>query len=120
MHAAWALGTHIYVSGGRNVEVGAPAEFYRCDTEADAWANLKPMPEPRQGHASVVLIFMIYVLGGEGQETTHSSVVRFDPPSGSWSRMAPMFLARADVKAFVLGGHIYCTQRGVKRRNARP
>ena len=103
--SASALGKHIYVFGGKVGGSEATADTYRYDTEADEWATLEPMPEPRRGHASVVLGGLIYILGNSDDESC--SVLRYDPASGSWSRLPPVPSNRYDFTAFVLRGHLY-------------
>ena len=81
---ACAVGTHIYFLRGDGDDGDPTTETYRYDSEADEWTTLEPMPEPRWGHALVVLGGLIYILGGSRQFRSDglSSIVRFDPASG--------------------------------------
>ena len=96
--ATCALGTHIYVFGWLGDDHEAAATTYRYDTEVDEWATLEPMPEPRIGHASVVLGGLIYILEGRQHHIDLRSVVRSDPVSGPWSRVANMSTVRAIIR----------------------
>ena len=71
-------------------------------------STLDPMPEPRVGHTSAEFGGLLYSLGGLTRVRDGlSSVVRFDPASGSWSRVASLSVIRHYLVSFVLGGHLY-------------
>ena len=74
---------------------------------ADEWSSLAPMPDYRSGCRACELGSMMYVAAGGWVMWGISSVLRFDPASGSWSTVAPMSRSRWYFGLFVLGGCMY-------------
>jgi N-acetylneuraminic acid mutarotase len=102
--AACAVGSDIFMFGGRNTGYQEQAFVFKYDTEADTWSTLTPMPDVSSGHSASVLDGMIYIVGaGDGGR----AVFRFDPVLGAWSTLTPLLTAHREATSFVLGGKLY-------------
>mmetsp|Transcript_17829 Transcript_17829/g.12783 ORF Transcript_17829/g.12783 Transcript_17829/m.12783 type:complete len:115 (+) Transcript_17829:1012-1356(+) len=67
------------------------------------------MPQPLRAHSVVSLPDGIYVLGGFNGVSYVNNVDRFEPSSGSWTKMRPMSQSRGTFSALVAPScsHIY-------------
>jgi N-acetylneuraminic acid mutarotase len=102
MHAACAIGSDIYVFGGRRELSGGKKSVLKFDTETNIWSTLEPMPLTCYNHsASVVDGDQVYIVraGDDGK-----SVLRFDMASGVWSRLGATTNNKQGRATFVLGG----------------
>ncbi len=109
---AAAVGSYIYVAGGR-IENVVTNKFWRYDAADDTWTELPSMPIPRFGPAMQAIGDRLYVLGGaisHGQD--YESMMVFDIPSQRWTvyenaiayeRVAPAS-AIIDNKIALVGG----------------
>jgi N-acetylneuraminic acid mutarotase len=104
LHAACAVGSDIYVFGGR-FGLGGQTSVFKYDTEANAWSTLAPMPIPC-AHRSVSVLdgYMIYIVGA-GDDG--KGVLRFDTASGVWSTLGATSNNKHCSATFVLGGCLY-------------
>lgn len=82
------------------------------------WNALAGMLTPRSNLALVAFQGALYVLGGYGPEGATSAVERFDPEDNAWIPLAAKPTAVAEVRAAVLGGHIYVP--GGRGKDGRP
>lgn len=83
--AAAAVGSHIYVAGGR-IEDLVTNKFWRYDAGTDSWVELPSMPVPRYGPTMQAVGERLYLIGGavsHGRDA--SSMLIYDIPSGQWS-----------------------------------
>jgi hypothetical protein len=79
LHAACAIGSDIYVFGGRS-DLGRETSVFKLDTEANSWSTLAPMPLPCSFHSASVLDGdMVYIVGAGNNG---KSVLSFDTASG--------------------------------------
>jgi hypothetical protein len=104
-HSACAIGSDIYVFGGRCEFGRMTSSVFKLDTEANTWSALEPMPLPCFSHSVHVLNGdQVYIVGagdyGKG-------VLRFDTTSGLWSTLAATSNSKRGVPSFVLGGCLY-------------
>ena len=88
--AAAAVGTTIYVFGGRTgVEMGEGAlgDTWALDVAAPAWRRVECVgasPPPRSFHAAAALGGKFYVFGGCGAEGRLGDLWEFDPATSAW------------------------------------
>ena len=83
--AAVAVGSYIYVAGGR-IEDLVTNKFWRYDAGSDTWMQLPSMPIPRFGPTMQAVGDKLYLIGGavsHGRDAT--SMMVYDIPSGQWS-----------------------------------
>jgi hypothetical protein len=99
-HAACAIGSDIYVFGGR-LRFEKLTSVLKYDTVTNTWSTLAPMPLPCADHrVSVLDGDQVYIVGGgyDGK-----SVLHFDTASGVWSTLGE----KHGSATFVLGGCLY-------------
>jgi N-acetylneuraminic acid mutarotase len=108
-HRAVAIGARLFVFGGDSDNSGtlvALPEAYTTDT--DSWADLAPMPTPRDDVAVAVLNGFIYVIGGRSALSPAVTVVeRYDPLNNVWSTTAPLPAPLRHQNAATINGRIY-------------
>lgn len=97
--ACAALGSRIYVTGGRT---GAEVfnTVYVYDTEADTWRVKTPMKCERHGHGCAFLDGWLFVCGGsrrdiDGSISRFKSVEKYDPKTNTWTTVTSMNVARS-------------------------
>ncbi len=71
------------------------------------WKELSDVGIPRAAFAIANVGDLIYVVGGENQESVVNSVERYDPRFGTWTDLSRKPTPVADVHAVVLGGKLY-------------
>ncbi|XP_047204278.1 kelch-like protein 10 [Girardinichthys multiradiatus] len=78
------------------------------DVRADCWINITNNTErPRAYHGTAFLNGYVYCIGGFDRLEHFSNVRRFDPITGNWHEVAPMYYQRCYVSVTVLNGCIY-------------
>jgi N-acetylneuraminic acid mutarotase len=113
--AAAALGSRLYLAGGRVGTEAATADFLSYDPAADRWARLPDLPQGKVGSAGVVAAAgRIVVFGGDdevgwedGGGSVSASAWAFDPQTSRWSRLPDLHVERHAFGAAVAGGRIY-------------
>ena len=106
--AAVALNGKIYLIGGFYTDTNVPsADVHVHDTTTKTWSKAAPLPEPRGGHAAVVLEDRIHVLGGGNSKSTIADHDVFDPAKNAWTTLAPLPRAEGSPAAVALGGKLY-------------
>ena len=115
-HAIGAIGSKIYVVGGRvgsafvgsSTNIAANEEY---DTVKGTWRPRWLMPTPRSGCVGAVLNGHLHVIGGEGIQGPFIGVFRanevYDPVSNSWTVAANMLTARHAFAIATIGDRIY-------------
>jgi hypothetical protein len=104
----------VYAIGGR--AGGVIAEMDRYSVAADRWTSLRDMPTPRAGLAAAVVGDDIYAIGGrrspggpcsQGPGGQLATVEQYHIPTGRWTTVAPLPVARSDLGAATVDGKIY-------------
>ncbi len=87
--AAESINGIVYVAGGNN---GGPKSALQAfNPETKAWTNLASMPLTLyQGDGAGVINSQLYVAGGWNGPLPTNLLLRYDPPSNTWSYLAGM------------------------------
>jgi hypothetical protein len=102
--AACAVGSDVFVFGGKNEVSSIQASVFKYDTEANIWSTLALMPHYAFGHSASVLDNLIYIVGAGDHR---SGVQRFDPISGAWTTLTPTLTHNLYASSFVLEGCLH-------------
>lgn len=122
-HAAAAIGSDLYVFGGRcGIDIGEAAlnDLWRLDTATATWhavrlADGSPAPPPRSYAAATATAGKLYLFGGCGAGSTGrlNDLWEFDPTASAWRQLpssdaipgrgGPGFVA-AEGALFVIAG----------------
>lgn len=98
----------IYVIGGFTAVTNAPTDEVQVyDLHTRQWSIAAPLPNPRGGHAALVLDGQIHVFGGGNSVSTIADHSIYDPSSNTWSELAPLPRAEGSPAAVELDGKIY-------------
>lgn len=115
-HAAAALGSQLYLFGGRDVYDALVSHVDVLDTSTGTWSTLSSlMPNPTSDLAAISFGSRIYTFGGyDAAYTAMERTQVFDPTepgTGAWSSGGMLVQGRGDhaaalvgTSAFVLGG----------------
>ncbi|MBA2320672.1 MAG: hypothetical protein H0V89_05890 [Deltaproteobacteria bacterium] len=97
----------IYVAGGWG-EGAAVDDLAVYDPATDAWADLAPMPAPRDHACGAAIDGVLVVVGGRMIDiASHTDTVfRYDPASDAWTQGAPMPTGRGGAACGVVGGEL--------------
>jgi N-acetylneuraminic acid mutarotase len=102
------VGHKLYVAGGFRAVTNAPTdEVPVYDLQTHRWSMASPLPNPRGGHAAVVLDDKIHLLGGGNSVSTLADHSVYDPATNAWSELAPLPRAEGSPAAVVVAGKIY-------------
>jgi hypothetical protein len=104
-HSACAIGSDIYVFGGRCEFGRITSSVFKLDTEANTWSALEPMPLTCSYHSVRVLNGnQVYVIGAgdDGRGVLHFSMT-----SGVWSALGATSDNKIGSSTFVFGGFLY-------------
>lgn len=108
-HATAALDGKIYAIAG-SVH-GEPREWVSAVEEFDpatgAWRSRAPLPGPRRNAGAVALGGRLYVVGGEGADTSAMPIASYDPSSDTWTQQRAATRVRQCWGAQVIDGRIY-------------
>lgn len=103
--AAAAVGDKLVVVGGQNAKqlVGQTEVF-----DGNAWHDATNMPTPREHLAAVSDGTYVYALGGRFLSADKNSAAfeRFDPQSGTWTKLVDMPTPRGSYGAAFIDGRI--------------
>lgn len=106
--AAAVVRDTLYVLGGFKVVSNQPTdEVHIYDLQTHEWTMAKPMPNPRGGHAAVVLDEKIHLIGGGNSVSTIADHLEYDPTTDSWRELAPLPRSEGSPAAVVVDGRIY-------------
>src|SRR5689334_12381589 len=98
----------LYVVGGFTAVTNVPTDDVQVyDLQHRQWNIASPLPNPRGGHAAVVLNDKIHVFGGGNSVSTIADHSEYDPITNSWRELAPLPRAEGSPAAVVAGGKIY-------------
>ncbi len=109
---AGAVGTTVYVVGGRNTAITShTASVSAYDTVARTWSPRAAMPTSRGGAAAAIVSGRLLVAGGEGNADRTSGVFdqveSYDPTGDRWTALSPMKTPRHGTGAAEIGGKMY-------------
>jgi hypothetical protein len=108
MHAACAIGSDIYVFGGR-FRLEDQTSVFKYDTVTDTWSTLAPMPLPCADHSvSVLDCDQVYIVGAG---RNGKGVLRFETVSGVWSTLGATLNRKDGSATFMLGRCLYVAGR---------
>lgn len=106
--AAVFLDNRIYLIGGFKTTSNSPTdEVLLYDLNTQTWSNAAPLPNPRGGHAAVVLDGKIHVVGGGNSQRTLEDHSVYDPATNTWTDLAPLPRAKGSPSAVVFDGALY-------------
>lgn len=106
------IGNYLYVVGGFLAVSSRPTdEVHMYDLNSRQWSIASPLPNPRGGHAAVVLDGRIHIFGGGNSVSTLADHSEYDPTTNRWRDLAPLprsegspAVVAVDGKIYVIGG----------------
>lgn len=102
------INNKIYIAGGFTATTSLPTdEVLIYDLQSQQWGAAAPLPNPRGGHAAVVLNDRIHLLGGGNSQSTIADHSEYDPATNMWRELAPLPRAQGSPAAVVVNGKIY-------------
>jgi hypothetical protein len=109
--AACAVGSDIYLFGGRNESMvrGDQASVFKYDTVTNSWSTVAPMPCESSYHSASILVGFVYIVGAGADSR---EVLRFDTMSGAWSTLASTLGSLLFGASFVTCGCLYAAKGG--------
>jgi N-acetylneuraminic acid mutarotase len=106
--AAVIVEDKLYVLGGFKVVSNQPTdEVYIYDLQTHEWSMASPMPNPRGGHAALMLDGKIHLIGGGNSVSTIPDHSQYDPETDSWRDLAQLPRSEGSPAAVVVDGKIY-------------
>lgn len=108
-HAAAAVGSSLYIFGGRTLYDDLIPEVDVFDTVEQTWSTLSsPLPTSVSDQTAFVLNDVIYVAGGWNAAYEALTIVQtYTPATDAWSTASPMVHGRGDVGSGVVDGVAY-------------
>ncbi|SPM40097.1 protein kinase, partial [Mycobacterium numidiamassiliense] len=103
--AAAVAGDKLVVVGGQNAKQLVPqTEVF----DGSSWKDAAALPTPREHLAAVSDGSYLYAIGGRmlSADTNSAALERFDPASGSWTKLTPMPTPRGSYGAAYIDGRI--------------
>ena len=98
----------LYVVGGFTAITNVPTEEVQVyDLQTQQWNVASALPNPRGGHAAVVLNDKIHVVGGGNSVSTIADHSEYAPATNTWKELAPLPRAEGSPAAVVVDGKIY-------------
>ena len=105
------VGGSIYVVGGFGAGSRTTRAVERYDIARRRWRHVRPMPDALNHPAAVAHRGRLYVSGGYAGESSLSLpsrvLLRYNPRTGRWRRLAPAPTPRAAHAAAAIGGRLY-------------
>jgi len=107
-HSAAAIGTKIYVLGGRDVNDNIIPNIDIYDTVADSWSTDGVLYFNVSDHGSFVVGSTIYLVGGYDQNYDSLNLVyAYDTTTKTWTQKANLTHDRGDISVDYLNGFAY-------------
>lgn len=113
--SAATLDDHVYVAGGHSFGRDS-ARLFRLD--GASWTELRPMRQPRGGHALIAFESRLYAIGGNTVSANVAAVEMYDPAFGAWTDLGSLPAPRNHVAGFAVGGSV-CVAGGRSPNTAR-
>ncbi len=105
---ASVVGDQLYVVGGFTAVTNVPTDEVQVyDLQTQQWSLASPLPNPRGGHAAVILNDKIHVFGGGNSVSTIADHSEYDPATDTWRELAPLPRAEGSPAATIVAGKIY-------------
>jgi len=102
------VGQQLYLVGGFIAVSNKPTDEVQVyDLQTYRWSTASPLPNPRGGHAAVVLDGKIHVVGGGNSVSTLADHSAYDPTTDTWIELAPLPRAEGSPAAVIVEGKIY-------------
>jgi N-acetylneuraminic acid mutarotase len=102
------VGHRLDVVGGFIAVTNVPTnEVQAYDLQTQQWSTASPLPNPRGGHAAVVLDDKIHVFGGGNSVSTIADHSEYDPTTNTWRELSALPRAEGSPAAVVVAGKIY-------------
>jgi N-acetylneuraminic acid mutarotase len=99
------VGQQLYVVGGFTAVTNVPTDEVQVyDLQTQMWSMAASLPNPRGGHAAVVLGDKIHVFGGGNSVSTIPDHSEYDPATNTWKELTPLPRAEGSPAAVVVGG----------------
>jgi N-acetylneuraminic acid mutarotase len=109
-HAAFTVGSTIYVLGGILDEGEASVLVYN---DRATWNEVAPIPENRIDFAACVIGVHIFIFGGKDDDMNEqASTFKFDTITNIWSTLPPMSHTTSNASARSLNGFAYIVGAG--------
>lgn len=106
--AAAVLDNKIYLIGGFKTTTNLPTDEVKIyDITTKEWSDAAPLPEPRGGHAAVVVDGKIHVVGGGNSRSTLANHSEYDPATNTWRDLAPLPRSEGSPAAVDVNGTLY-------------
>ncbi|MGL4285988.1 MAG: Kelch repeat-containing protein [Phreatobacter sp.] len=106
-------GNRLYAIGGFIEQNRTPhAECFVYGADGDSWSRIRPLPEACGAMACVTIGDRLHAIGGaignsfDNRKSIDWHLV-YDPKDDSWTRRAPLFLARDHTGTLVVNGLIH-------------
>jgi N-acetylneuraminic acid mutarotase len=93
----------VLVLGGFT-DTGISGRVFRLVANAEAWAEVAPLPAPVGAGSAALLDGSVYVVGGQ---PGGNLLFRYDPAADTWAELAPMGQPREHVAAVAFAGEIW-------------
>lgn len=104
---AVAVGSRIFVPGGRSADGSVSDALEAYDPQRDTWMSLAPLPAPRSRYGLAAVEGKIYLFGGWDGSEYRAEVFQYSPDADEWIELTPMPAPRADAGAAAVDGQIY-------------
>jgi N-acetylneuraminic acid mutarotase len=103
-HAAVAIGSRIYVTGGYSQTAPGLRTLQVFDTTTGSWSLKAPMPYELREHATAATAGQLWVFGGDGLGFDTANALSYDIATDTWSSRAPMLRAGRGLRAVTVDG----------------
>jgi DNA-binding CsgD family transcriptional regulator len=104
---AAAIGSWIYVPGGRTAEGQATALVEAYHLQDETWSQVAPLPRALSAYALAVYGKQLYLFGGRDNRGYVNTTYIYDPQNDTWRSGAEMPTPRAYAAAATLGPGIF-------------
>uniref|UniRef100_A0A8C4NKC3 Ectodermal-neural cortex 2 n=1 Tax=Eptatretus burgeri TaxID=7764 RepID=A0A8C4NKC3_EPTBU len=114
--SACALGSRVYVTGGRGSEKSVSKDTWVYDAAADIWSRAASMLVARFAHGSAELSGCLYVVGGHtagigpspaSPSAALKQVERYEPKTNTWHMVASLHEGVSNAAAVSARGNLF-------------
>lgn len=97
----------IFVAGGYTGDWIPSDRLFIYDPKINNWTSGPSMPTARGSPVATFVDNVLYVIGGDNNDQSLSTVESYDPVNRKWSTLSPMPTARHHAASGVVDGNIY-------------